>query len=151
MILLSSCSLKPERINSGTNALNILNFDIKEGITKRSDIIELLGPPSTYSLGDIDTLIYIERSTSSSKLTKLGGKKLLTNNVLVVEINNRGLAINKSFLDKEDMNNIYLLNELGQISQTNTLDRIHYYIKRLIKGTEPRNEKVMMFRKQKTK
>ncbi len=43
-------------------------------------------------------------------------------------------SIRESIKDKEDMNNIYLLNELGQISQTNTVDRIHYYIKRLIKG-----------------
>ena len=82
--------------------------------TNKNDIIKLLGPPSTYSLGDIDTLIYIERSTSSSKLTKLGGKKLLTNNVLVVEINNRGLAINKSFLDKEDMNKINFSKKVTQ-------------------------------------
>ncbi len=82
--------------------------------TNKNDIIKLLGPPSTYSLGDIDTLIYIERSTSSSKLTKLGGKKLLTNNVLVVEINNRGLAINKSFLDKEDMNKINFSKKITQ-------------------------------------
>ena len=74
--------------------------------TNKNDIFKLLGPPSTYSLGDTDTLIYIEQSTSSSRLTKLGGKKLLTNNVLVVEINNLGLAVNKSFLDKEDMNKI---------------------------------------------
>ena len=82
--------------------------------TNKNDIIKLLGPPSTYSLGDIDTLIYIERSTSSSKLTKLGGKKLLTNNVLVVEINNRGLAVNKSFLDKEDMNKIDFSKKITQ-------------------------------------
>ena len=82
--------------------------------TNKNDIIKLLGPPSTYSLGDIDTLIYIERTTSSSKLTKLGGKKLLTNNVLVVEINNRGLAVNKSFLDKEDMNEINFSKKITQ-------------------------------------
>ena len=82
--------------------------------TNKNDIIKLLGPPSTYSLGDIDTLIYIERSTSSSKLTKLGGKKLLTNNVLVVEINNRGLAVNKSFLDKEDMKKIDFSKKITQ-------------------------------------
>ena len=74
----------------------------------------MLGPPSTYSLGDVDTLIYIERATSSSKLTKLGGKKLLTNNVLVVEINNRGLAVNKSFIDKEDMNKIDFSKKITQ-------------------------------------
>ena len=59
-------------------------------------------------------MIYIERLTSSSKLTKLGGKKLLTNNVLVIEINNRGLAINKSFLDKEDMNKIDFSKKITQ-------------------------------------
>ena len=74
----------------------------------------MLGPPSTYSLGDTDTLIYIEQSTSSSKLTKLGGKKLLTNNILVVEINNMGLAVNKSFLDKEDMNEINFSKKITQ-------------------------------------
>ena len=82
--------------------------------TNKNDVISLLGPPSTYSLGDIDTLIYIERSTTSSKLTKLGGKKLLTNNVLVIEINNRGLAVNKSFLDKEDMNKIDFSKKITQ-------------------------------------
>ena len=79
--------------------VQFLDLLYRSNFIKENDIIELLGPPSTYSLGDIDTLIYIERLTSSSKLTKLGGKKLLTNNVLVVEINNRGLAVNKSFLD----------------------------------------------------
>ena len=74
--------------------------------TNKNDIFELLGPPSTYSLGAVETLIYIERSTSSSKISKLGGKKLLKNNVLVVEVNNRGIATKKKFLDKEDMKEI---------------------------------------------
>ena len=43
-------------------------------------------------------------------------------------------SIRDSIKDKADMNNIYLLNELEQISQTNTIDRIHYYIKRLVKS-----------------
>ena len=74
--------------------------------TNKNDIFSLLGPPSTYSIDSIETLIYIERSTSSSKLRKLGGKTLLTNNVLIVELDGRGLATNKKFLDKEDMNEI---------------------------------------------
>ena len=50
--------------------------------------------------------IYIERKTSSSKITKLGKKKLLSNNVLVLEIDQKGILISKKFYNKEDMENI---------------------------------------------
>ena len=49
-------------------------------------LLELIGPPSTQSTFDNEVYIYIERKTSSSKLTKLGKKKLLLNNVLVLEM-----------------------------------------------------------------
>ena len=42
-----------------------------------------------------DVYIYIERKTSSSKLTKLGKKVLLTNNVLILEIDNLGILKSK--------------------------------------------------------
>ena len=48
-------------------------------------------------------LIYIERKTSSSKLSKLGGRELIKNDVLVLEINNRGILISKTFYNKDDM------------------------------------------------
>ena len=66
----------------------------------------LIGPPSTKSTFDNDVFIYIERKTSSSKLTKLGKKKLLVNNVLVLEIDKNGILQNKTFYNKEDMKNI---------------------------------------------
>ncbi len=37
---------------------------------------------------------------------KLGKKELLTNNVLVLEIDNTGVLISKRFYNKDDMNNI---------------------------------------------
>ena len=113
-IFIQNCSLNKVVNRHGVQNLEKKSEKIVLNKTNKNDIIKLLGPPSTYSLGDIDTLIYIERSTSSSKLTKLGGKKLLTNNVLVVEINNRGLAVNKSFLDKEDMNKINFSKKITQ-------------------------------------
>ena len=105
-IFIQNCSLNKVIKRHGVQNLEKKSEKIILNQTNKNDIFKLLGPPSTYSLGNVDTLIYIERTTSSSKLTKLGGKKLLTNNVLVLEINNRGLAIDKSFLDKEDMNKI---------------------------------------------
>ena len=72
----------------------------------KNDIIKLLGPPSTSSTFNTDLWIYIERNTSSSRLSKLGKKKLLVNNVLVLEMNNQGILVEKIFLNKADMNKI---------------------------------------------
>ena len=66
----------------------------------------MIGPPSTRSSFDNDILIYIERKTSNSKLSKLGKKKLLVNDVLLLEINERGLLVNKKFYDMDDMEQI---------------------------------------------
>ena len=68
-----------------------------------NEIRDLLGPPSTTSYFDNDVLIYLERKTSNSKLLKLGKKKLIANNVLLLEINNRGMLVNKEFLNQEDL------------------------------------------------
>ena len=113
-LFIQNCSLNKVVKRHGVQNLEKKSKNIILNQTNKNDIIKLLGPPSTSSLGEIDTLIYIERSTSSSKLTKLGGKELLINNVLVVEIDNRGLAVNKSFLDKEDMNKIDFSKKITQ-------------------------------------
>ena len=67
--------------------------------SNKNDIMLVIGPPSTKSTFDTDVYIYIEKKTSSSRLTKLGKKTLLVNNVLVLEIDNKGLLINKKFYD----------------------------------------------------
>ena len=79
---------------------------LKVNFTNTNDIIKIIGPPSTKNTFDNDVYIYIERKTSSSKLTKLGKKKLLTNNVLVLEIDNTGVLLSKKFYDKNDMNEV---------------------------------------------
>jgi len=83
-ILIQNCSLNKVVKRHGVQNLEKKSKKIVLNQTNKNDIFELLGPPSTYSLGSIETLIYIERSTSSSRLSKLGEKKLLKNNVLIV-------------------------------------------------------------------
>tara|TARA_B110000027_G_scaffold80265_1_gene85480 strand:- start:143 stop:613 length:471 start_codon:yes stop_codon:yes gene_type:complete len=68
-----------------------------------NDISDLLGPPLTKSVFDNNVLIYIEKKTSSTKLSKLGKKILLKNNVLILNIDNRGILIDKKLYTKEDM------------------------------------------------
>ncbi len=79
---------------------------LKINYTNKNDIIKLIGPPSTKSSFDNDIYIYLERKTSSSKLSKLGKKKLIKNDVLVLEIDNTGILLSKTFYNKDDMKKI---------------------------------------------
>ena len=103
---MSQCSLNKVVLHHGVHNLEKKQTKLKINVTNKNDIIQLIGPPSTQSTFDNEIYIYIERKTSSSKLTKLGKKRLLENNVLVLEIDNKGLLINKTFYDKNDMQNI---------------------------------------------
>tara|TARA_B100000029_G_scaffold262167_1_gene258347 strand:+ start:624 stop:1085 length:462 start_codon:yes stop_codon:yes gene_type:complete len=106
LIFLASCSLNKVVQHHGVHNLEKKQAKLKINFTNKNDIIKLIGPPSTKSTFDNDVFIYIERKTSSSKLTKLGKKKLLKNNVLVLEIDNTGILLSKKFYNKDDMNNL---------------------------------------------
>jgi len=85
---------------------------LKVNITNTNDTAQIIGPPSTKSSFDNDVYIYIERKTSSAKLSKIGKKKLIVNNVLVLEFNNKGILQSKKFYDKVAMKNINFEKEI---------------------------------------
>ena len=106
LIFLTSCSVNKVVQHHGVHNLEKKQTKLKINYTNKNDIIKLIGPPSTKSIFDNEVYIYIERKTSSSKITKLGKKKLIANNILVLEIDNKGLLISKKFYNKDDMNRI---------------------------------------------
>ena len=106
IILLASCSLNKIVNNHGVHNLEEKQKNLKINYTNKNDIYQLIGPPSTKSSFDNDVYIYIERKTSGTKITKLGKKKLLVNDVLVLEIDNTGVLLSKKFYNKDDMNKI---------------------------------------------
>ena len=106
ILLLSSCSLNKVVQHHGVHNLEKKQAQLKINYTNKNDIIELIGPPSTKSTFDNDVYIYIERSTTGSKITKLGKKKLIKNDVLVLELDKSGILLSKKFFNKEDMNEI---------------------------------------------
>ncbi len=103
---MTSCSLNKVVNHHGVHNLEKKQTKLKLNYSNKNDIIKLIGPPSTKSSFDTEIFIYIERKTSSSKLTKLGKKTLLANNVLVLELNNMGILVDKKFYNKDDMNKI---------------------------------------------
>ena len=106
LFILSNCSLNKVVIHHGVHNLDKKQLKLKVNVTNKNDIIQLIGPPSTKSTFDNDIFIYMEKKTSSAKITKLGKKELLTNNVLVLELDNRGILVEKKFYNKDDMNKI---------------------------------------------
>ena len=102
-IFVTSCKLNKIVKHHGVHDLENKSQKLSINETNINEIRDLLGPPSTTSYFDNDVLIYLERKTSNSKLLKLGKKKLIANNVLLLEVNNRGVLINKEFLNKEDL------------------------------------------------
>ena len=105
-LLLASCSFEKIVLHHGVHNLEEKQSKLKINYTNKNDIIKLIGPPSTKSTFDNDIYIYIERKTSGSKLTKLGKKKLVKNDVLVLELDSMGLLLSKKFYNKNDMNDI---------------------------------------------
>ena len=80
-----------------------------------NDVRSLLGPPSTKNSFDNDIWIYIERKTTVSQIRTLGKRKLLLNNVLILEFDNRGLLVKKKFFNKDQMNKIKISNNETQV------------------------------------
>ena len=106
LVFLSSCSLDKVIQHHGVHNLEKKQAKLKINYTKKNDIIKLIGPPSTKRSFDNDIYIYLERKTSSSRLTRLGKKRLIKNDVLVLEIDNTGILLSKKFYNKDDMNEI---------------------------------------------
>ena len=105
-IFLSGCKLNKVVNHHGIHNLEDKSKELFINKTNINQIRSLLGPPSSTSYFDDDILIYLERKTSNSKLLKLGKKKLIANNVLLLEVDSRGMLINKEFLNEDDINKI---------------------------------------------
>ena len=116
LLVLASCSLEKVVQHHGVHNLEKKQNKLKINYSNKNDIIKLIGPPSTQNSFDNDIYIYIERKTSSSKLTKLGKKELLINNILVLEIDNAGMLLDKKFYNKDDMNKIQFDRDDTQIN-----------------------------------
>ena len=105
-LFISNCTLNKVIKHHGVHFLEKKNKKLVIGQTNKNDIIKLLGPPSTRGAFDEELWIYMEIQTSSTKISKMGKKKLLKNNILILDIDNRGILSKNIFFDKSDMNKI---------------------------------------------
>ena len=102
-LFIANCSINKVEKSHGIHFLKEKQKKLIISKTNKNDILAELGPPSTKSVFNNDTWIYIERKTTKKSLFKLGKKYINTNNVLVLEIDNRGLLVKKEFFDINNM------------------------------------------------
>ncbi len=116
-IFISNCSLNEVVNHHGVHFLEKKQAKLVLNKSNKNDILLGLGPPSTKSSFDNDLWIYIERKESKTSMATLGRKKLLVNNILILEMDDTGILVNKRFLNKDAMNNIkFSKNETGVIT-----------------------------------
>ena len=105
-LFLSNCKFERLVDNHGTHYLEKKQKKLTINVTNKNDIINILGPPSTKDKFDNDVWLYIERKKTNQGVLALGRKKTYLNNVLLLEINNKGLLAKKEFFKINDMNKI---------------------------------------------
>ena len=124
LLLNINCSLNNVVKHHGVHFLDKKQIKLKITETNKNDTRKILGPPSTESSFDNDIWIYIERKTTVSNIRSLGKKKLLVNNVLVLEFDQRGMLLKKDFYNKDQMNNIKIAqNETKVLNKKNSFIR----------------------------
>ena len=107
-LFITSCAFNKVIKKHGVRNLEKKHEELIINISNKNDIFEILGPPSSQSTFDNDLWIFIEREITHEKIIKLGKEKLLTNNVLILEINDFGMLVKKDFYNINDMNELTL-------------------------------------------
>ena len=103
-MFISNCSLNLVDDHHGVYFLEKKIKKIQVNTTNKNDLVKIFGEPSTKSSFDNDVWIYIERKITNTHF--MGRRELVVNNVLVLEIDERGLLAKVEFYDIEDMNKL---------------------------------------------
>ena len=117
ILVTTSCSVKPIDNYHGVAFLEKKQKELLINKSNKNDIIKILGAPSTESILEDDLWIYIENRKSKSSILKLGKEIVLTSNVLVLEIDKKGLLKNKKFYNIDDQNEIEFNKDSTKMSE----------------------------------
>ena len=108
-LIVTNCTFKPVVKHHGVPFLEKKQASLIINKSNKNDIRKILGNPSTTSKFDNDLWIYIERKQTQSNIKNLGKMKIFKNDVLVLEIDNYGILKKKEFYNKDDMENIKIV------------------------------------------
>ena len=105
-LLLANCNVKKASNIHGISSLKNKSNNIIISKSNKNDVKKLLGPPSVKSNFDENLWIYLETKKTNQSLYKLGMRKTVRNNVLVIYLNDLGIVSKKEFYDINNLNKI---------------------------------------------
>ena len=102
-IFITSCQRNEVIKTHGISYLEKREKLIIVNVSNKNDTIQIFGQPSTKGMTNDNLWIYIERTLTRGKLTKLGKNYLKKNNALVLEFDKYGILRKKEFYNKDKM------------------------------------------------
>ena len=135
-----NCSLNKVSNSHGSRFIETKYDKIVLNKTNKNDVRNLIGPPSSISSFN-GNWFYIERKKTNGSLFKLGKKKLLSNNIIILEFNTMGLVSNKDLLSIKDMEDIKRAEKITKkkYAQDNVLNDIIKTLREKINAPTRRN------------
>ena len=118
--IITNCNLKQTIEHHGVHMLKEKNKKLRVNNNNKNDVFKILGPPSVESSFDNDLMFYIERKILTEGLYKFGNRKILENNVLIVQIDNRGILVKKEFINLNQMNDLEISKRITEIDYQKT-------------------------------
>ena len=119
-LIISNCNFKQNIEHHGVHMLDEKGKKLIIVENNKNDVIKILGPPSVESSFDNDLMFYIERKILVRGITRFGKRKILVNNVLIVEVDSRGILIKKDFIDLNQMNDLDISKRITEIDYQKT-------------------------------
>ena len=134
LLLTASCSNNKVVKNHGLRALDIKSERIIISKTNKNDVIDLLGKPSSISLFDENLWLFIQSEKINQSIIKLGKTKIISNNVLEVKFNSRGIVEEKKLYQIKDMNDLQVVKDKtrSEYDNTSTLGKLFKSIEQKI-------------------
>ena len=105
-IFIVNCSGNKVSNYHGIKLLEAKYDKIEINKSNKNDLIKIIGPPSSVSEFNKNKWFYIERLKTNQSLIKLGNQKIKKNNILIVELDNKGILKKKELLNLDNMNDI---------------------------------------------
>ena len=115
-LFFANCTSKLAIDHHGVHKLNIKQEKLFPNETNKNDIIKILGPPSAISFFDNEILFYIERKETNNSILKLGSRKIIKNNVLIIEVDKYGILSKKTLYDLTKMKDIKISKNTTEVN-----------------------------------
>ena len=133
-----NCQLKEPTKNHGILFLKNRSDKLVINETNQNDIIKIIGYPHSKSITNENQWIYFERVLTKGEFLKLGQNVLKENNVLILDFNKYGVLTQKTFLNKENKENIKFSEKItkNEITQKSFVEKFLNSLKTKMYGNK---------------